>query len=182
MFRILTDLEAFRRWRDAVEGDVKGRGLGGEGIEHVLGEVGRKVLSWYVVIVIVVPAWLAADNDAVAGGVYPAFCGEGLFWRELGPPEQVGGGSRRCSPKGRPVVAKVNPERRTGGRRSREHQPVGRCRCSARRRDGDEGREQGRQRVPVVEVMLAEQGKVWEEALRRWSAMVGGGGRLGSTW
>ena len=38
--RALIDLEAFGRWRDVVKGDMEGRGLGGEGAEHVLGEVG----------------------------------------------------------------------------------------------------------------------------------------------
>ena len=61
MSRDLVDLEAFRRRRDVVEGDVEGRGPGGEGVEHVLGEVGREVL-WYVVNVVGVPAWFAAEN------------------------------------------------------------------------------------------------------------------------
>ena len=42
--RDLVDLEAFRWWRDVVEGDVDGRGLGGEEVEHVLGQVGRNIL------------------------------------------------------------------------------------------------------------------------------------------
>ena len=45
MPRVLVDLEAFRRWRDVVERDVEGRGLSGEGVEYVFGEVGRKVLG-----------------------------------------------------------------------------------------------------------------------------------------
>ena len=39
MSRDLVDLKAFRWWRDVVEGDVEGRGLGGEGVEHVFSEV-----------------------------------------------------------------------------------------------------------------------------------------------
>ena len=42
--RDLVDLETSRRWRDVVDRDVEGRGLCGEGVEHVFGEVGRKVL------------------------------------------------------------------------------------------------------------------------------------------
>ena len=41
VYRDLIDLEAFGRWGDVVEGDVEGRGLSGEGAEHVLSEVGR---------------------------------------------------------------------------------------------------------------------------------------------
>ena len=44
MPRDLVDLEAFRRWTDVVDRGVEGRGLCGEGVEHVFGEVGRKVL------------------------------------------------------------------------------------------------------------------------------------------
>ena len=51
MSRDLVDLEPFRQWRDVVEGDVEGWRLGGEGVELVLGEVGRKVL-WYFVDVV----------------------------------------------------------------------------------------------------------------------------------
>ena len=40
MSRDLVDLEAFRRWRDVVEGDVKGRGIGGE-VEHVRERAGN---------------------------------------------------------------------------------------------------------------------------------------------
>ena len=61
MSRDLVDLKAFRRWRDVVEGDVGGWGLAGEGAKHVLGEVGRKML-WYVVNVVGVPAWFAAED------------------------------------------------------------------------------------------------------------------------
>ena len=43
--RDLVDLEALRRWRDVVDRDVEGRGLRGEGVEHVFGEAGRKVLG-----------------------------------------------------------------------------------------------------------------------------------------
>ena len=68
MSRDLVDLEPFRRWRDVVEGDVEGRGLGGEGVEHVLGEVGRKMI-WYDVNVIRVPAWSAAENGDARFGV-----------------------------------------------------------------------------------------------------------------
>ena len=42
--RDLVDLDAFPRWRDMVDRDVEGRGRCGEGVEHVFGEVGRKVL------------------------------------------------------------------------------------------------------------------------------------------
>ena len=60
-------LEAFRRWRYVVEGDVKERALRGEGVRHVLGEVGRKML-WYLVNVVGIPIWLAADiGDATLG-------------------------------------------------------------------------------------------------------------------
>ena len=43
--RDLVDVGAFRRWRDVVDRDVEGRGLCGEGVEYVLGEVGRKVFG-----------------------------------------------------------------------------------------------------------------------------------------
>ena len=68
MSRDLVDLERFRRWRDVVAGDVEGRRLGGEGVEHVLSEVGRKAL-WYVVDVVGVLAWFAAKNGDARWGV-----------------------------------------------------------------------------------------------------------------
>ena len=43
--RDLVDVEAFRPWCDVVNRDVEGRGLCGEGVEHVFGEVGPKVLG-----------------------------------------------------------------------------------------------------------------------------------------
>ena len=42
MLRDLLDREVFRRWRDVVDRGVEGRGLCGEGVEQVFGEVGRK--------------------------------------------------------------------------------------------------------------------------------------------
>ena len=44
MCRDPVDLEPFRRLRDVVEGDVEEWRLDGEGVEHVLGEVGQTVL------------------------------------------------------------------------------------------------------------------------------------------
>ena len=63
MFRNVVDLEPFRRWRYVVEGDVEGRRHGGERVEHVFGEVGRKVL-WYLVDVVGVPACLHQRTES----------------------------------------------------------------------------------------------------------------------
>ena len=52
------------------------------------------------------------------------WCVAGLLWRGIGPPQEVGGKSRGCHPRGRPVAAKVNPGRGTGGWRSRGAQRV----------------------------------------------------------
>ena len=94
--RDLIDLEPSRRWRDVVEGDVEGRGLGGEGVKHALGEVGRKML-WYVVNVVGVPAWFAAENGDACFGVASGHVGwevevQGLVVK--GPTIWDGGG--RC--------------------------------------------------------------------------------------
>ena len=62
MSRDLVDIEPFRRRRDVIKGDVEGRGLGGEGVEHVLGGASRNLL-WYFVNVVGVPAWFAAENE-----------------------------------------------------------------------------------------------------------------------
>ena len=66
----------------------------------------------------------------------------------------------------RPTVAKVDPGTGTGGWRSRGPRRVARapsrCRCSSRRRNGDGGHNRTRQQVPVVEVVLAEQGGAGE--------------------
>ena len=76
------DLEPFRRWRDVVEGDVKGRRLGGEGVEHVLCEGGRKVL-WYVVDVVGVSTWFAAENGDARFGVAFGHVGRKVEVQEL---------------------------------------------------------------------------------------------------
>ena len=68
MSRNLFDHEAFRRWRDVIESDAEGRGLEGEGVEHVLGEVDRKII-WYDLNVDGVPAWFAAGNEDARFGV-----------------------------------------------------------------------------------------------------------------
>ena len=41
------------------------------------------------------------------------WCVAGLLWRGLGPPQEMGNGSRECTPRGRPVTAKVSPGRGT---------------------------------------------------------------------
>ena len=94
MFRDMVNLEPFRRWRDVVEGDVEGRRLGGEGVEHVLGEVGRNVL-WYVVDVAGVSAWVAAENGDARFGVASGHVGREFEVQELvlkGPTIWDGGG------------------------------------------------------------------------------------------
>ena len=68
MSRGVFDHEAFRRWRDIIEGNAEGRGLGGEGVEHVLGEVGRNMI-WYDLNVDGVPAWFGAGNGDARFGV-----------------------------------------------------------------------------------------------------------------
>ena len=96
MSRNLVDLEPFRRWRDVVEGDVEGRRLGGEGVEHVRGEVGRKVL-WYVVDAVGISAWFAAENGDTWFGVTSGRVGREVEVQELvmkGPTIWDGGG--RC--------------------------------------------------------------------------------------
>ena len=93
----LIDLEPFRRWRDFVESDVERRGLGGEGVEHVLGEVGRKML-WYVVNVVGVPAWCAAEDEDARFGVAFENVGREVEVQELvvkGSTIWDGGGRRR---------------------------------------------------------------------------------------
>ena len=82
MSRDLADLEPFRRWRDVVKGGAEGRRLGGEGVEHVLGEVGRKVL-WYVVNVVGVPAWFAAEKGDAGFGVAPGHVGREVEVQKL---------------------------------------------------------------------------------------------------
>ena len=82
MPRDLVDLKAFRRWRDVVEGDVEGRGLGGERVEDVLGKVGRKMLG-YVVNVVGVPARFAADNGDARFGVASRHVGREVEVQEL---------------------------------------------------------------------------------------------------
>ena len=77
----LVDLEPFRWLRD-VEKDVEERRLGGEGVEHVLGDVGRKVL-WYVVDVVGVSAWFAAENGDARFGVASGHVGRGVEVQEL---------------------------------------------------------------------------------------------------
>ena len=73
---LVDDLEGFRRWRDVVEGDAKGRGLGGEGVGQMLGEVGQKML-WYVVNVVGVPAWCAVEDGDTRFGVAVQACRTG---------------------------------------------------------------------------------------------------------
>ena len=112
------------------------------------------------------------------------WCVAGLLWRGLGPPQEMGDRSRGCTPRGRPVAAKVNPGRGAGGWRSRGARRVARapsrCKCSARRKNGGRGDQWARQWVPVVEVVLAEQGgAAGEQALDRCSAMMRGGAIAG---
>ena len=98
MFRDLVDLEPSRRWRDIVKGDVEGRGLGEEGVEHVLGEVGRDVL-WYVVNVFGVPAWFTAENEDARLGVASGHVGREIEVQELvvnGPTIWDSGGRHRA--------------------------------------------------------------------------------------
>ena len=96
MSRDLVDLEPFRRWRDVVEGDVEGRRHGGEGVEHVFGDIGQKVL-WYVVDVVEGSALLAAENGHARFGVASGHVGREVEVQELvlkGPTIWDGGG--RC--------------------------------------------------------------------------------------
>ena len=60
MSRHLAEIEAFLRWRDVVEGDLKRRRLG-EGVEHVLDEVDWKMF-WCVVNLVGDPACFSAEN------------------------------------------------------------------------------------------------------------------------
>ena len=96
MSRDLVDLAPFRQGRDVVEGDAGGRRLGGEGVEHVIGEVGRKVL-WYVVDVVGVSAWFEAENGDAWFKVASEHIGQEVEVKELvmkGPTIWDGGG--RC--------------------------------------------------------------------------------------
>lgn len=65
-----------------MEGDVKRQGPGGEGVEHVFGEVVRKVL-WYVVNVVGIPARLASKNRHSRFGVASRYAGREVEVQEL---------------------------------------------------------------------------------------------------
>ena len=58
---------------------MKGRGLGGEGVGH---EVGWKMF-WYVVNVVGVPAWFAAENGDARFGVASRPVGRKVEVQEL---------------------------------------------------------------------------------------------------
>ena len=81
------------------------------------------------------------------------WCVDGLLWRGLGPPQEMGDGSRGCSPRVRPVVAKVNPGTGTEGWGNRGARGVARapsrCKFSARRKNGDGGHQWTPQWVAV---------------------------------
>ena len=78
----LLDLETFARRCYVVEGDVERRGLGRKRVEHVLGEVSRKVLG-QVVDVVGVPARVAANNGNAAFGVASRHVGGEVEVEEL---------------------------------------------------------------------------------------------------
>ena len=75
---------------------MEGGRLGGDAVEHALGEVGRKVL-WYVVNVVGAPAWFAAENGDGRFRVASGHVGREVEVQELvvkGPTTWDGGG--RC--------------------------------------------------------------------------------------
>ena len=113
------------------------------------------------------------------GRCYRRWCVAGLLRPGIGPRQEVGDESRGRCPRGRPVAVKVKPGRGTGGWRSRGAQRVlrapSRFKCSAHRRNGDEGHQRARQWAPVIEVVPAEQEGAGERAMGPWCAVIKGG-------
>ena len=106
------------------------------------------------------------------------WCVAGLLWRGLGPPQEMGDGSRGCTPRGRPVAAKVNPGRGTGGWQSRGTRRLpARPVCISVVLDAKAEKE-----VIMGSTMgfgsrggaRREEGAAGEESLDRWSAMMRG--------